>query len=70
MLMVETNTTCVINSFFKVDPKTQRTFFVNAFFDFLGNDGELLPLLCGYFSQFNLILWNNRYKETIDLVYE
>jgi hypothetical protein len=70
MLMVETNTTCVINSFFKADPKTQRTFFVNAFFDFLGSDGELLPLLCGYFSQLNLILWNSRYKETIDLVYE
>jgi hypothetical protein len=70
MLMIETNTTCVINSFFKVDPTTQRTFFINAFFEFLGREEELLPLLCGYFSQFNLILWNNRYKETIDLVYE
>lgn len=70
MLMVETNTTCVINSFFKIEPKTQRTFFINAFADFLGREEELLPLLCGYFSQLNLILWNNRYKETIDLVYE
>jgi hypothetical protein len=62
ILMVESNTTCVINSFFKVDPNTQRTFFVNAFIDFLGKEEELLPLLCGYFSQLNLILWNNRYK--------
>jgi len=62
MLMIESNTTCVINSFFKIDPLTQRTFFVNAFFDFLGGETELLPLLCGYFSQLNLILWNNRYK--------
>lgn len=70
MLMVETNTTCVINGFFKVDPTCQRTFFVNSFLQFLGGEEELLPLLCGYFSQLNLILWNNRYRETIDLVYE
>lgn len=70
MLMIETNTTCVINCFFKIDSTCQRTFFINSFLQFLTGEEELLPLLCGYFSQLNLILWNNRYKETIDLVYE
>ncbi len=29
-----------------------------------------MPLLCGYFSQMNVTIWNNRYKEAIDLVYD
>ena len=36
----------------------------------LGREQELLPLLCGYFSQMNVVLWNNRYKEVIDMVYD
>lgn len=70
MLAIETNTTCIINSFFKTDPSNHKTFFINAFYQFLANQNQLLPLLCGYFSQFNLILWNNKYKETVDLIYE
>lgn len=70
LMMVETNTTCVINSFFKLEPTSQKTYFIYSFYEFLQNTKELLPLLCGYFSQMNVILWNNRYKETIDLVYD
>lgn len=62
VMMVESNTTCVVNSFFRVDPQNQRPFFINAFEEFLSQDKELLPLLCGYFSQLNVILWNNHYK--------
>ena len=36
----------------------------------LGRNEELLPLLCGYFSQVNMVLWNNRYREVIDMVYD
>ena len=36
----------------------------------LSKDQELLPLLCGYFSQFNMVMWNNRYREVIDMVYD
>lgn len=62
MLTIETNTICIINSFFRIEPNLQKPYFIVAFYEFLGTDQELLPLLCGYFSQFNLILWNNRYK--------
>ena len=69
-MMVESNTTCIVNSFFRIDPQTQKPFFITAFEGFLSQDKELLPLLCGYFSQLNVVLWNNHYKETIDLVYD
>jgi len=29
-----------------------------------------LPLLAGYFSQTNVVLWNNRYQDTINMVYD
>lgn len=69
-MMIETNATCVINSFFKLNPNTQKPFLVEAFQAFLSKEQELLPLLCGYFSQMNVVIWNNRYKEAIDIVYD
>lgn len=27
-------------------------------------------MLCGYFSTMNMVLWNNRYKEVIDIMYD
>ena len=69
-MMIETNTTCVINCFLKIDPHKQKPFFIELFDSFLSQDEELLPLLCGYFSQVNMILWNNRYREVIDMVYD
>ena len=54
----------------KIDPKTQKPFFIEAFHSMLSKDQELLPLLCGYFSQFNMVLWNNRYREVVDMVYD
>ena len=61
VMMVETNTTCIINSFFKVNPQTQRPYFIDAFHSLL-EQKEVLPLLCGYFSQVNVTIWNSRYK--------
>jgi hypothetical protein len=70
VMMIETNTSCVVNGFLKIDPKSQRPFFVEMFDSMLSSDNELLPLLCGYFSQVNVVLWNNRYREVIDMVYD
>lgn len=69
-MVIETNTLCIINSFFKIDPLTQKTYFITAFYNLLEKGDELLPLLCGYFAQMNVMIWNNRYKEVIDLVYD
>jgi hypothetical protein len=61
-LAIESNTICIVNSFFKINPLAKQLYFLTAFYNFLTPDGELLPLLCGYFSQFNIVLWNSHYK--------
>lgn len=35
LMMIETNTTCVVNSFFKVEPTTQKPYFIYSFYEFL-----------------------------------
>lgn len=35
IMMIETNTTCVVNAFFKVNPQSQKPFIVDAFQEFL-----------------------------------
>ena len=32
-------------------------------------DGQIIPLLAGYFLRVNICLLNNKYKETIDYIY-
>ena len=61
--MVETETTCILNTFFKEMSPSKKTFF-EAVFSILDNN-EILPLLAGYFFRVNLCLMNNRQKETI-----
>ena len=34
VMMIETNTTCVVNSFLKIDPQCQKPFFIVAFDSF------------------------------------
>jgi hypothetical protein len=38
LMMVETNTVSVINSFFKIDPLTQKPFLITAFYELLGRE--------------------------------
>ena len=38
MSMVESNTTCVINCFFKVNPNSQKPFLIDAFDSLLSTD--------------------------------
>ena len=59
----------MINSFFKVSPRTQKPYLIEMYHALLEQE-EPLPLLCGYFSQVNVTIWNSRYKEAIDLMYE
>lgn len=65
--MIETETTCILNGFFK-EGETKELLNFDLLFSLL-DQSELLPLLAGYFFRTNLCLLNNRYKETIDRVY-
>ena len=65
--MIETETTCVLNGFFKEGEQKELLNF-DLLFSLLDQQ-ELLPLLAGYFFRTNLCLLNNRYKETVDRVY-
>lgn len=65
--MIETETTCILNGFFKEGDSKELLNF-DLLFSLL-DQPELLPLLAGYFFRANLCLLNNRYKETIDRVY-
>lgn len=64
--MIETETTCVLNGFFKEGEGGQLN--LDILFGMLEQD-ELLPLLAGYFFRTNLCLLNNKYKETVERVY-
>ena len=64
--MIESETTCVLNSFFK--EATPGTHYFDTMFNLL-YESEVLPLLAGYFFRTNICLLNNRYKETLDRVY-
>lgn len=64
--MVETETTCILNTFFK--EAAPKTTYIEAMFGFL--DGkDLLPMLAGYFFRVNICLMNNRQKETVETLY-
>jgi len=38
VLMIESNTVCVINSFFKINPNSKLTYFLTSFYEFLSQD--------------------------------
>lgn len=64
----------MINSFFKDDQKRKTKYFNTLFEDQFSNsnkvDGQVLPMLAGYFLRVNICLLNNKYRETIDCMYE
>jgi hypothetical protein len=64
--MVETETTCVLNGFFKEGEG--GIFNLDLMFKMLDQE-EVLPLLAGYFFRTNLCLLNNKYKETVERIY-
>ena len=65
--LVETETTCILNGFFK-EVQGDRTPF-DLMFEALDGEEEVLPLLAGYFFRANLTLLNNKYKETVERIY-
>ena len=67
--MIETETTCILNMFFKINPSNGKTYLITIFEELLLKNGTPLPLLCGYFLKLNVILSTNRYKEVIDALY-
>ncbi len=64
--MIETETTCVLNAFFKEGEGGKLN--IDLLFGLLDQQ-EILPLLGGYFFRTNLCLLNNKYKETLDRIY-
>jgi hypothetical protein len=64
--MVETETTCILNGFFREGEGQVLNFDLMCS---MVDQEEVLPLLAGYFFRANLCLLNNKYKETIDRIY-
>lgn len=58
--MIEAETTCILNGFFKEGELKEMLNF-DLLFSML-EQTEILPLLAGYFFRTNLCLLNNRYK--------
>ena len=58
--MIETETTCILNNFFKETGKHDAVFFDNLFQCL--SEHEILPVLAGYIFRVNLCLMNNRQK--------
>jgi hypothetical protein len=58
--MIETETTCILNSFFK-DTQTGGVQYFDTMWNIL-QETEILPILAGYFFRTNVCLLNNKYK--------
>lgn len=67
--MITAETTCLINNFFKANPEENNTPYLVSAFRSLFSQGQVLPLLAGYFFKVNLVLISNRSPEAINCVY-
>jgi hypothetical protein len=64
--MVEIEAPCIINAILKVNGENQCCFL--KMFEML-KEKEVLPLLAGYFGRCSLVVYRNREKEVLELVY-
>jgi len=64
--MIESEAMSVLNNFFKEDSKRKTKFFNSMFEEQFSNankvDGQVLPILAGYFLRVSICLLNNKYR--------
>ncbi len=72
--MIESEAMSMINSFFKDEAKTKKKYFSLMFEQVFSAsnkvDGQVLSMLAGYFLRANICLLNNKYRQTIECMYQ